>query len=193
MGHYGAMSGPDFLPPDDKSGAERPPDGPTGGGPSPDQPAPNPPTGGQPGNQAWQPPSGPPAGGQPGAWQPPTGPPPGPQGVPPGSPAWQPPGSGPWQPPSGERSGGSLVLGLLIGVVVLVGGGWVFVQLAGQLPDQSVGLIATSLVIGYLVTGIVLAVRPRTSRYGAGLLLAVGATLLILAGLCFGLVFGVIR
>ncbi|WP_242701839.1 hypothetical protein [Arthrobacter cavernae] len=44
------------------------------------------------------------------------------------------------------------------------------------------GILVAALV--YLVGAIVLAVRPRTSRFGAGLLIAIGVWILIGAGIC---------
>lgn len=96
-------------------------------------------------------------------------------------------------PPTPNTSGGSLLLGLVIGVIVLLGGGWTFLAFVTRFNgDVGFGL-AVGLLVAYIVVAIVFAVRPSTSRLGAGLLLAIGAVLVILAGLCFGLVFGVIR
>jgi hypothetical protein len=123
----------------------------------------------------------------------------GPDFVPPGDRSdgrWpsQPPPGQPWQmPPTPNTSGGSLLLGLVIGVIVLLGGGWTFLAFVTRFNgDVGFGL-AVGLLVAYIVVAIVFAVRPSTSRLGAGLLLAIGAVLVILAGLCFGLVFGVIR
>ena len=86
-----------------------------------------------------------------------------------------------------------VLLGLVIGVIVLLGGGWTFLAFVTRFNgDVGFGL-AVGLLVAYIVVAIVFAVRPSTSRLGAGLLLAIGAVLVILAGLCFGLVFGVIR
>ena len=144
MGHYWSMSGPDFVPPGDRSD---------------------------------------------GRW-----------------PSQPPPGQ-PWQmPPTPNTSGGSLLLGLVIGTLVAwilgdahfdaVGQASIFglttPEVARFNGDVGFGL-AVGLLVAYIVVAIVFAVRPSTSRLGAGLLLAIGAVLVILAGLCFGLVFGVIR
>lgn len=104
--------------------------------------------------------------------------------MPPGGPTWQPP---PGTPPG--RSGGSLLLGAIVGLVALFGGGWLFFAFADRLAGDIAAFVGLLLPVGYLITAITLAVRPRTGRFGAGLLLAIGIALVILAGLCFGLLF----
>jgi hypothetical protein len=44
-------------------------------------------------------------------------------------------------------------------------------------------------LLAYLVVGIVLAVRPKTSLLGGGLLIGLGAFVLLGGGACFGLLF----
>lgn len=80
------------------------------------------------------------------------------------------------------------MLGILVGLAVLFGGGWLYFAIADRLGEASsfVGLL---LPLTYLGGSIALAVRPGTRRFGSGLLLAIGAALVILAGVCFGLLF----
>ena len=50
--------------------------------------------------------------------------------------------------------------------------------------------MASVLPFGLVLAGIVLAVVPRTTRTGAGILLAIGGGVLILGGLCIALIAG---
>ncbi len=71
---------------------------------------------------------------------------------------------------------------------MLFGGGWVFFAVADRLGDAA-GFVGLLLPVAYLGGSITLAVRESTRRFGSGLLLAIGAALIILAGVCFGLLF----
>lgn len=51
------------------------------------------------------------------------------------------------------------------------------------------GFIGFLLFLGYVAGAIVLTVRPATMRFGAGLLIAIGAWILIGAGLCVAVLF----
>lgn len=53
----------------------------------------------------------------------------------------------------------------------------------------SVGITYWSIFIAYLVIAVVLAVRRRTSRTGAGLLIAFGIWLLVGGEVCVGVLF----
>ncbi|MFZ0530889.1 MAG: hypothetical protein WAL91_10160 [Propionicimonas sp.] len=111
-------------------------------------------------------------------------------------PPQQPPDQGPPAPPPpytmppAPRRGGSLWLGLALSV-----GSQLVVYVATiVLASGSSNLNALNLLFGFplvlLVTGVVLAAIPRTSRTGGGVLLGLGVTVLILGGLCLALVFG---
>lgn len=108
-----------------------------------------------------------------------------------------PPPGGPYAPgprPSGPR--GSIWLGLAIGMLgsVLIYG-LLIAASAGRIPlsTDAMGAVAW-LGLGWplivLVGGIVLAVLPRTTRTGAGLLLSIGVAVLVAGGLCVALLAG---
>lgn len=69
-----------------------------------------------------------------------------------------------------------------------MGGGVVTLFLLGLLAAETAGatrgFTAWVPFVAYLTLSIVLAVRPRTSRFGAGLLIATGVWVLIGAGIC---------
>jgi hypothetical protein len=101
---------------------------------------------------------------------------------------------GPAIPPA--RSGGSIVLGLVIGLgSMLAGGGLVWVLSGGQSVPQVIsdllGAIAGVLPFALIVLGIVLSALPKTRRTGAGILLSFGIAVLIAGGLCVALLAGV--
>lgn len=75
-----------------------------------------------------------------------------------------------------------MLLGMGAGVVVLFLLGLLVTGTAGVTG----GLTGWAFVV-YLVGGIVLAVRPHTARFGAGLLIAIGVWVLIGAGVCVAL------
>jgi hypothetical protein len=90
------------------------------------------------------------------------------------------------EPP--EPALGSMGLGILVGapalyvlyfvLPIVFGGPYIMRFLTGP---------ATFIPIAvYLVAAIVLAVRPRTSRWGAGLLIGLGIFTLLGGGLCVG-------
>ncbi|WP_430645371.1 hypothetical protein [Agromyces sp. GXS1127] len=105
------------------------------------------------------------------------------------------PPDGPTEPPAGSAAAppaapsrgrsGSIWLGIVIAVVAaaLV---WV-VPFAG-VADSAQLTVFLSLLLGVpvalLVAGIVLAVIPRTRRTGGGLLIGLGAAVLITGGVC---------
>lgn len=72
---------------------------------------------------------------------------------------------------------------------MLFGGGWLSFAVAERLPGDVGSILGTLLPLAYIAGSIVLALRTGTRRFGAGLLLAIGAALVILAGVCFGLLF----
>ena len=103
---------------------------------------------------------------------------------PPRGPFWTPGGVSGGPEPS--RSGGSIWLGLGIGVIASL---TVWFAAQGLSSDSSLGLtllLASPVLL--VVAGIVLAANPATRRTGAGLLIFVGAAVLILGGLCLALV-----
>lgn len=117
--------------------------------------------------------------------------------VPPPPPPPPPPPRGPYPPapvPSGPR--GSIWLGLAIGLVssVLIYGGLIAAS-TGTFPLASdvvsvLGLASLAWPVVLLVGGIVLAVIPRTTRTGAGLLISIGVAILVAGGLCVALLVG---
>jgi len=167
---------PDFQPP---------------GGNPPDQPVPPP----QPLEEPFPgavPPAQPfpPAGQQPS----PQYPPPAQPGSYPQFPPSAPPGGYPpyaQQPPVPKGGRGSIWLGIGITIaVVLVAWG-----LTSAVPyDSSLAPVTNLLAIGLpfalVLGGIVMAAIPRTTRTGAGILIGIGAGILIAGGLCFALVLG---
>jgi hypothetical protein len=95
------------------------------------------------------------------------------------------------QPPAAKGGRGSIWLGIGITIaVVLVSWG-----LTSAVPyDSSVApvtnLLAAGLPFALVLGGIVMAAIPRTTRTGAGILIGIGAGILIAGGLCFALVLG---
>ena len=91
-------------------------------------------------------------------------------------------------PPQGPKSG-SIGAGFLLGILTLlavyVGGG------VGQRPYAPSGTFLSLPnpflpVLIYMAAAIVLAVVPRTARYGAGLLIGMGFFILV-DGFCLGI------
>lgn len=161
---------PDFEPPE---GQPPWPDG----SPADEAPVPPaeplPPAAWQAAPQAWVPPPPPP--------QPPPPPPPPPpvqhhDVLPPG------PYKQPWVPPRPRRrprqepGHGSIVLGMLVSLAAL------------GLAFQTLGAAVFIVALGLFVVGIVLSAMPKTSRTGAGLLIGLGASVLIAAGICIALI-----
>ncbi|MGC3995872.1 MAG: hypothetical protein QM779_17445 [Propionicimonas sp.] len=84
------------------------------------------------------------------------------------------------------RSGGSVVIGLVISLVCLAISA---TALFGYGGSSEIARLLTSVVSTYLpfvlfVVGVVLASRARTRRTGAGILIGFGAAILIAGGLC---------
>ena len=88
-----------------------------------------------------------------------------------------------------EWDGGSVLLGLIVGTGVLGLLAWGL--LGSGLPEANTVVTVAGVV--YVFAAIGLTIVSRTTRFGAGLLLAIGLWLLIGAGLCFALVAGVGR
>lgn len=84
------------------------------------------------------------------------------------------------------RSGGSIWLGLGIGVAATVG---VFfaAQVLSTYTDVAYAMLMVAPLL-VLVVGIVLVANPATRRTGTGMLLSLGAIVLILGGLCIALI-----
>jgi uncharacterized membrane protein HdeD (DUF308 family) len=105
-------------------------------------------------------------------------------------------------PPAGERGGGlgeplpfgrrrsALVLGIVVGVLCI--GGIVLVGIT-PLSVGSGSWVVIVAPVAYLATAVVLAVRPRTTLLGAGLLIAIGISVLISGGVCVALAAGLGR
>lgn len=156
---------PDFVPPEGQTSWSdgRPPD------PAPALPAepPPPPGGWQAAPQEWEPPPPPPL------------PPPPPvqhQDVLPPGPYKQ-----PWVPPRSRRARrepghGSILLGMLISLAAV------------GLSFMTLGAAVFIVAIGLFVVGIVLSAMPKTTRTGAGLLIGLGASVLVAAGICIALI-----
>jgi hypothetical protein len=90
--------------------------------------------------------------------------------------------------PSAEREGSRMLLGMALGALAL------YVLYLG-LPMAFAGPYNIRFLTGpsafipiavYLAVAIVLAVRPRTSRWGAGLLIGLGIFTLLGGGICVG-------
>lgn len=97
-----------------------------------------------------------------------------------------PPPSREEEPPPEPRRG-SMVLGILLGAVALYA--LYFGTTAGIAPDEGyktflAGPAAFIPIAAYLAVAVVLAVRPRTSRLGAGLLIGLGIFILLGGGIC---------
>lgn len=105
------------------------------------------------------------------------------------------PPDGPLQPPrqenrqDNEPRGGSLGLGAVVGAVALYA-----VYVLGTIAQGPYAWSATFLAVPapfiplilYLAVAVVLAVRRRTALWGAGLLIGLGAFVLLGGGLCVG-------
>ncbi|MCU1515641.1 MAG: hypothetical protein JWQ75_362 [Pseudarthrobacter sp.] len=100
---------------------------------------------------------------------------------------WSPlPPQGHEEPPPEPRRG-SITLGILLGAVALYA--LYFGTTAGIAPDEGYKTFlagpAALIPIGvYLAVAGVLAVRPRTARWGAGLLIGLGIFILVGGGIC---------
>ncbi len=99
----------------------------------------------------------------------------------------------PFQPsqPRPTTGRGSIWLGVGITVATLLAS-W---GLTAAVPYDSslapvTNLLAAGLPFALVLGGIVMAAIPRTTRTGAGILIAIGAGILIAGGLCFALVLG---
>ena len=87
------------------------------------------------------------------------------------------------------RSGGSVVLGIVAGVLFLGACVGLAFLLAPTVPALS-GVLLWVPALACVVAGIVLTVLPRTTRFGAGLLIGFGISLLASAGVCVALITG---
>lgn len=90
-------------------------------------------------------------------------------------------------PPEPRR--GSMALGILLGTPALYA--LYFGTTSGIAPDQGyktflAGPAAFIPIALYAAVAVVLAVRPRTSRLGAGLLIGLGIFTLLGGGICVG-------
>ncbi|MBP1134377.1 hypothetical protein JOE31_000609 [Arthrobacter sp. PvP023] len=88
-----------------------------------------------------------------------------------------------------QPAGGSMALGIVLGAVAL------YVVYVGSLMAVGPyawgsfglgGLAAFIPIILYLLVSVLLALRRRTSRFGAGLLIGLGMFTLLGGGLCVG-------
>lgn len=96
----------------------------------------------------------------------------------------------PPKPPKGGR--GSIWLGIGITVAVLLAAWGVSTAVSYGSPLYSgLSTLAAVLPFALVIAGIVLAAIPRTTRTGAGILIGIGAGILILGGLCVVLIAGI--
>jgi hypothetical protein len=94
-------------------------------------------------------------------------------------------------PPRPTTGRGSIWLGVGITVVALLASWGLTAAVPYDNPLSSVtNLIAIGLPFALVLGGIVMAAIPKTTRTGAGILIAIGAGILIAGGLCFALVLG---
>ncbi|MDQ0633956.1 hypothetical protein QFZ40_001865 [Arthrobacter pascens] len=94
------------------------------------------------------------------------------------------------QGPPPEPRRGSMALGILLGAPALYA--LYFGTTQGIAPDQGyktflAGPAAFIPIAVYLAVAVVLAVRPPTSRLGAGLLIGLGVFTLLGGGICVGI------
>ncbi len=96
----------------------------------------------------------------------------------------------PQSPPSGppRRGPSPLVLGIMVGVLFLAAMVALNILLG---PTVAWGLLLWVPFAAYFIAAIVFTALPRTTLFGAGLLIAFGASLLVGAGLCFALLAGI--
>jgi hypothetical protein len=85
-----------------------------------------------------------------------------------------------------EWDGGSVLLGLIVGTGLL--GLVVWGLLGSGLPEANTVVTVAGVV--YVFAAIGLTVSSKTTRFGAGLLLAIGVWLLVGAGVCFAFAAG---
>jgi len=95
------------------------------------------------------------------------------------------------QPAAAKGGRGSIWLGIGITIAVVLAS-W---GLTTAVPYDSslysvTSLLAAGLPFALVLGGIVMAAIPRTTRTGAGILIGIGAGILIAGGLCFALVLG---
>ncbi len=103
-----------------------------------------------------------------------------------------PPPRGPFWTPGGvrsdgpaPRSGGSILLGLGIGLLATVTI-WFGANALSSSDTGMLVLLGGPVVV--VIAGIVMAAYPATRRTGAGVLIFVGSAILILGGLCLALI-----
>jgi hypothetical protein len=84
--------------------------------------------------------------------------------------------------PRRPRGGGSVTLGIVAGIVGLFGLYFALAMLAG--PGWITALLP---IVVYVIGSVLLAVRPRTARFGAGLLIGLGVWLLVGGGVCIAI------
>lgn len=89
--------------------------------------------------------------------------------------------------PGARKAGGSVLLGIVVGVVFVGGCVGLAFLLASSIPAVS-GYLLWLPAVACLVAGIVLVAMPRTTRFGAGLLIGFGISLLVSAGVCVALI-----
>ncbi|MGR0317967.1 hypothetical protein [Agromyces sp. ZXT2-3] len=116
--------------------------------------------------------------------------PPGPPVPPEGEPAEPSEGTRPFPPTPGEHQAGRGSIWLGIGIAVIAAASVWLVPFFGVTDGRQLTVFLTLLLgvpVALLVAGIVLAVIPRTRRTGSGLLIALGAAVLITGGVCTAL------
>ena len=108
-------------------------------------------------------------------------------------PQQQPAGRQGWyaQPPQPRKGRGSIWLGIGITVATVLAWWGITAAVPYDHPLAStMNALILVLPFGLVLTGIVLAAIPRTTRTGAGVLIGIGAGILMLGGLCIALLAG---
>jgi hypothetical protein len=105
--------------------------------------------------------------------------------IPPEPPAWTPPA----EPP--HRTGRTILVGALLGVLALMVVFVLLIFVIGPVFPDAWLLGLPLILVAYLVTSIVLAVRPKTGALGGGLLIGLGVFVLLGAGTCVALLTGI--
>jgi hypothetical protein len=103
------------------------------------------------------------------------------------------PGPEPERPdrPPAPQAGGSLVLGIVVGVLFFAALVVLNILLASSVPGFGNSYLVLPLV--YILVAALLAAGRRTARVGAGLFIAIGVSLLLGAGVCVALLSGIGR
>jgi|GEM_PF-2507495 U5 snRNP spliceosome subunit len=116
-------------------------------------------------------------------------------GYPPGATPGYVPGPPPGYPPPGasrpKGGRGSILLGIAITYISLAAAWFSLMSAFSSSPLSGLlSSLSAMLPLALIVVGIVLAVLPKTTRTGAGILIGIGSAILIAGGLCVALLVG---